>query len=76
MSVQALVTSAVPVSIAWSTYSCICAGVYGPLISFWQLDGAGDEHLADQPDTRYRWSGSDQEATGSNMWSSSAKSLA
>ena len=52
MSVQALVMSAVPVSMAWSTYLCICAGVYGPLISLTQLDGAGLEHLADQPDTR------------------------
>ena len=52
MSVHALVTSAVPVSTAWSTYFCICAGVYGPLISLTQLDGDGLEHLADQPETR------------------------
>ncbi len=52
MSVQALVTSAVPVSMAWSTYLCIWAGVYGPWISLTQLDGDGFEHLADQPETR------------------------
>ena len=52
MSVQALVTSAVPVSMAWSTYCCICAGVYGPSIWLTQLDGVGLEHLADHPDTR------------------------
>jgi len=43
------VTSAVPVLMAWSTYCCIWAGVYGPLISLTQLGGAGLEHLADQP---------------------------
>ena len=68
MSVQALVTSAVPLLMAWSTYFCIWAGVYGPWISFTQLEGAGLEHRADQPDTRYRWSGSDHDFTGSNIW--------
>ncbi len=52
MSVHALVTSAVPVVSAWSTYFCICAGVYGPWISFWQLEGFGFEQMADQPETR------------------------
>ena len=45
-------------------------------MSLTQLMGERVRHLADQPDTRYRCSGSDHDFTGSNMWSSSAKSLA
>ncbi len=38
-----------------------------------QLEGAVLVHRADQAETMYRWSGSDQELTGSNMWSSKTK---
>ena len=49
---------------------------YGPTMSLTQLMGERFLHLADQADIRYRWSGSDHDFTGSNMWSWSTKSLA
>ena len=45
-------------------------------MSLTQLMGERVRHRADQADTMYRWSGSDHDFTGSNMWSSSTKSLA
>ena len=41
-----------------------------------QLIGDRFLHFADHAETMYRWSGSDHDLTGSNMWSSSTKSLA
>ena len=47
-----------------------CAG------SLTQLSGFVLAQRADQPLTRYRWDGRDQESTGSNMWSCRTKSWA
>ena len=41
-----------------------------------QLSGLAFAQVADQLLTRYRWDGRLHESTGSNMWSSSAKSPA
>ena len=49
---------------------------YGPTMSLTQLSGAWFRHLADQAETMYRWSGSDHDLTGSNMWSFRTKSRA
>ncbi len=44
-----------------------CAAKYGPVMLLLQLIGSILVHFADQADTMYRWSGSDQDFTGSNM---------
>ena len=44
---------------------------YGPTMSLTQLIGERFLHLADHAETMYRWSGSDHDFTGSNMWSCS-----
>ena len=75
-SVQARSIDVVPVLSSWSTAWSKDLAPYGPMLSFTQLDGPVSAQMADQPETRKRWSGSDQELTGSNMWSSRTKSLA
>ena len=45
-------------------------------MSLTQLIGERFAHLADQPDTMYRWSGRHHDFTGSNMWSASTKFFA
>ena len=45
-------------------------------MSLTQLIGERFLHLADHAETMYRWSASDHDFTGSNMWSSSTKFLA
>ena len=47
-----------------------------PRLLLTQLDGEAFLQLADHAETMYRWSGSDHDLTGSNMWSSRTKSLA
>ena len=76
MSVQAKSMSVLPVRSSWSTAFWNLFTPYGPTMSVTQLIGERFLHLADQAETMYRWSGSDHDFTGSNMWSSSTKSLA
>ncbi len=76
MSVQARSIEVVPVVISCATARSNTLPGYGPVMSLTQLIGERFAHQADQPDTRYRWSGSDQDFTGSNMWSCSTKFFA
>ena len=76
MSVQARSIEVLPVVSSCRTARPNCATPYGPTMSLTQLIGERFLHLADQADTMYRWSGSDHDFTGSNMWSWSTKSLA
>ena len=66
----------VPVVSSWSTACPMSFPLSGPPMLFTQLMGFLPLHLADQADTMYRWSGSDHDFTGSNMWSASTKFLA
>ena len=76
MSVQALVTSAVPLLMAWSTYSDLGRRVRALDLVHAARRVAGLEHLADQPDTRYRWSGSDHDSPARTCGRRATKSLA
>ena len=76
MSVQARSILACPVTSSRCTARSNSATPYGPTMVFRQLIGERVLHLADQAETMYRWSGSDHDLTGSNMWSERTKSLA
>ena len=67
---------ALPVRSSRSTALWNVLTPYGPTMLVAQLIGERFRHRADQADTMYRWSGRDHDFTGSNMWSSRAKSFA
>jgi hypothetical protein len=73
MSVHARWIGAVPVASSWVTAWSARWWIYGPKMLLTQLIGDRLRHLADQADTRYRWAGSDQDFTASNMWSARTK---
>ena len=76
MSVQARSILVCPVVTSLFTALSNWAAPYGPTMLLTQLIGDLFLHLADHAETRYRWSGSDHDLTGSYMWSCSTKSFA